>query len=66
MLVSAAEKFRAERDHFWIGQDEIKRWLHREGEKWSWAVENEEDFFSLNMSNLNKWSVFIVQKWENG
>lgn len=22
MLVSAAEKFRAERDHFWIGQDE--------------------------------------------
>lgn len=22
MLVRAAEKFRAERDHFWIGQDE--------------------------------------------
>lgn len=22
--------------------------------KWSWAVENEEDFFSLNMSNLSK------------
>lgn len=40
MLVSTAEKFKAERGHFWIGQDERKR-LHEEGEKLSLAVENE-------------------------